>query len=617
MKLFAIIFIIVVFFSNLSLAAEGNKKEVSHYLIQARIKYDSSRYKEALELWSKVLALDPQNKEALKYINKTQKKTGLTFQNGRVTAEKMLTKPSIFQKRANKYIIQGKKYYSQGRYNWAISEWKKALLIDPSNTEIAEYIEKTAARLKQKPEERKPPEPSMLPKPPQPEYPEPVFERPKKGTLSLGDAVEIGLKNHLPIQIAKEQLDLAKFKEREAFRELFPQAMVRWDETSGIVSAKDYVGRKYQLKLQHPLYHGGELKNTWKQAKMNFEITKENYEKTKEDYCIELIRAYYDYTKTIRNFKIQEDLLKELEKDIEMAKKEHDAGLSALVDFLNVQTQYNQAHYSYLSSQNTLSLAKLSFLQLLNLDNDPESNITVDTEIIFKEYDIDLDECIKLAYENRSDLKINELGLKAAELGAKVAKSQQLPKIDLTTTVGKSAETFAPGALQMSDEWFVGAKVSVPWGPNTMNYSYTNEHIAPSLTVYGPTENEVHSVRFNILDNLAMYTEEKRSEVIREQAYSELLKGKQTAATQVREAYFNYQESLLKVKNSRANKELYEKELTIIKERRLMNEAQAQDVVSSKVKLAGEEINYNSALIENILAIAKLNKAIGIKDYFK
>jgi len=163
----------------------------------------------------------------------------------------------------------------------------------------------------------------------------------------------------------------------------------------------------------------------------------------------------------------------------------------------------------------------------------------------------------------------------------------------------------------------VGAKVNVPWGPDTLNYSYTNDNIAPSLTVFTPTSSITHSVKFNILDNLASYTEAQRSEIIYNQAYSDLVKAKQTAATEVREAYFNYQETVLKLRNSGANKELYQKELAIMKEKRLMNEAQTQDVVQVKVKLATEETNYNAALIENLVAVAKLNKAVGIKNYLQ
>lgn len=608
----AIRFYIVILISafcifNLSILAfaENYKKEIRHCLIQARIEYDNSEYEKALEWWNKALALDPQNKEALRYVKKVE---------GKLAKGKVISKG---KRTADGYILQGKKYYCQHRYSWAISEWEKALKVDPGNKEVLPYIEKAQTRLKQKKSERKPIEFNMLVKAPAPERPLAVFEKPKKEELSLDDAVALGIKNHLPVQIALEQVKLAQFKEREAFRELFPQATVRWDESSGIVSSKDYTGRKYQLKLQHPLYHGGELRYTWEQAKVNLNIAKENYDKAKEEYSLELTKAYYDYVKAIRNFNVQEELLKGLEQDLSIAKKEYDAGISTLIDFLNVQSQYNQVYYSYLSSSNTLSLAKSNLYQFLNLDQDPAVNIKIETEVVFEEHKVDLEECIKLAYENRTDLKMNELTLKSAELGDRVAKSQQLPRVDLTGTIGKAGEVFTPGNLQMSNDWFLGAKVSVPWGPNTMNYSYTNEHIAPSLTVFSPTQNAIHSVRFNILDNLASYTEGKRGEITKQQAYADLIKGKQEAATQVREAYFNYQESTIKVKNSLANKELYQKELAVIRERRLMNEAQTQDIVSAKIKLAGEEVNYNSALVENILSLAKLNKAMGIKNYFK
>ena len=602
-------------FFNLSFAETDQKKELNHCLIQAKIQYNSSQYEEALEWYNKALAIDPQNKEALKYTKKAQEK--LARKKQKQPLQPPPAKETRIRYKAEAYTTIGKKYYSQERYNWAIDEWKKVLKLEPGNEQVRGYIERAAQRLHQKKTDRKPVEADMIVKPPRPDTPPSVFAKPQKDLLSLQESMEIGVKNHFPIQIALGQMKLARFKEKESFRELFPQAMVRWDESSGVISSKDYAGRKYQLKVQHPLYHGGELRYTWEQAKMNLKISKENYDKTKEDYILELTKAYYDYVRTLKNFDIQDRLLKELERDLTTAKKEYEANIISLIDFLNVQSQYNQAYYSYLSSENTLSLARLNFLQLLNLDNDPSIDVKIDKELVFKDHKIDLEDCIKLAYEHRTDLKINELSLKAAEYGEKIAKSQSAPKIDLTGTIGKAGEVYTPGNLQLSNDWFLGAKVSVPWGPNSLNYSLTKEKLAPSLTVFTPTQNEIHSFRFNILDNLGSYTEIQRSEVTKQQAYSDLLKGKQVAATQVREAYFNYQESTLKVKNSLANKELYEKELAVIKERRLMNEAQTQDIAQAKVKLAGEETNYNAVLVENILAVEKLNKAIGIRNHFK
>lgn len=603
-------------FSNLSFAETNQKsvqkKELNHCLIQAKIQYSDFNYEEALEWYDKALAIDPQNKEALKYSKKAREKL-----EKREPKESPRTKKTTKQRRIEIYIANGKKYYSQERYNWAATEWKRALVLDPDNEQVKGYVERATQRLHQKARDRGPVEADMIVKPPRLDTPPPVFVRPQKDQLSLKDSIDLGVKNHLPIQIALGQMKLARFKEKESFRELFPQAMVRWDESSGVVSSRDYAGRKYQLKVQHPLYHGGELKYTWEQAKMNLKITKENYDKTKEDYVLELSKAYYDYVKTLRNFDVQDRLFKELEQDLTTSKKEHEGNIISLIDFLNVQSQYNQAYYSYLSSENTLALARLNFLQLLNLDNDPSIDIKIDRELVFKDHKIDLEECIKLAYKHRTDLKINELSLKAAEYGEKIAKSQNAPKIDLTGTIGKAGEVYTPGQLQLSNDWFLGAKVNVPWGPNSLNYSFTKEKLAPSLTVFEPTQNEIHSFRFNILDNLGSYTETQRSQVTKQQAYSELLKGKQTAATQVREAYFNYQESALKVKNSLANRELYEKEFLVIKEKRSMNEAQTQDIAQAKVKLAGEETNYNAVLVENILAVEKLNKAIGIRNHFK
>lgn len=593
---------------------EKEQREIDGDLKKAGEAYDASRYEKAIELYKKVLAIDPENKKAQDYLRRAQDEQG---------REK---KPTIMQKKARGHIDLGRKYYNQRMFKWAASEWKKAQLIDPTNAEVAEDIKKAEARIENPEEKKKPIEKELVIKKEQGDEESKIEKeykpvKPVKEALSLEDALQIGIKNHMPVRIAWDQVKLSRLKEQESYRELFPAASIRWEERSGAVggpsgSSQPYAGRTYQLKVQHPLYHGGELRYTWEQAKVNLRIARENYEKTKEDFSIELAKSYFDLAKAIKNSSVQDALLKDLENDLSLAKKELDQAATTLVEFLNVQSQYNQAYYASLSSENTLSLAKSNFKQLLNLEGDPTVNVTVDTNLVFKDRNIDLEKCIELAYDNRSDLKISELGIKSADYGQKVAKSQSLPRVDLTGTYGKSGEAFTPGQIVMSDDWFVGAKVNIPWGPNNMNYQLTKENLAPSLTVYQPTQNTIHSLKMNFLDNLASYTDAKQSEITAEQAYSDLLKSKHAAATEVREAYFNYQEAVLKLKNSTANRELYQKELVIIKEKRSMNDAQTQDVVAAKVKLATEETNYTAALVDALLALEKLNKAIGIKSYF-
>lgn len=518
--------------------------------------------------------------------------------------------------RFHHYINQGRIKYDMSQYEEAIKWWRKAQALEPEDKRLKRMIDRAKRKLLRSKKGFFTLRKTQLG--PDVEPPHIPFEKPnKQKILTLSDAVKIGVHNHVPIQVAEKQVKLSELKVKEAFRELFPSAFVKWDESRGVVSDMDFRGRRYQFKMSHPLYHGGELRYTWEQAKANLKIAKENYKKTIEDYTSELVRSYYTLVKAERNYKVQERLLNDLKKYLSISKAEYEKDIVPLVDFLNVQSEYNRVYYASLSSQNNLMLSRVNFLQLLNLDETEFAELKIDTEIEFKEFDIDIDKCIKLAYENRPELKIKELALEVAEYGQKVAKSRQLPQIDLTGMVGRSGEVFTPSDIQLSDEWFLGAMVNIPWGPNTLTYSYKNENIAPSLTVFTPTENEVHSLKLSLLDNLSSYTDIKKAEVDRQQAFADYLRTKQTISAEVREAYFKYQEAVLMVKNSLANQELYEKELLITKEKRSINEAETLDIVLAEEKLASEKINYNSVLTDYIIALKDLNKAIGIKDYFK
>jgi hypothetical protein len=58
-------------------------------------------------------------------------------------------------------------------------------------------------------------------------------------------------------------------------------------------------------------------------------------------------------------------------------------------------------------------------------------------------------------------------------------------------------------------------------------------------------------------------------------------------------------------------------DLETVKVKRSMDEAQDSNVIDSLIKLAQERFGYIQALTDYYIALASINKAVGVEDYLK
>jgi hypothetical protein len=59
------------------------------------------------------------------------------------------------------------------------------------------------------------------------------------------------------------------------------------------------------------------------------------------------------------------------------------------------------------------------------------------------------------------------------------------------------------------------------------------------------------------------------------------------------------------------------KDLEAVRAKREMDEAQDSNIVDSLIKLAQEKFGYVQALTDYYIALAAINKAVGMEDYIK
>ncbi|MFB0525948.1 MAG: TolC family protein [bacterium] len=436
----------------------------------------------------------------------------------------------------------------------------------------------------------------------------------------LEDCLRIAIANSKTLKIAEEEVRLGELKVREATRGLFPSAAAKLDRTDGNINSLETGGvdagfreTEFGLQIGQSLYQGGKFKSTFTQAKVKLEMAEKKYEKAEQDLIFDVKKAYYNLVSLQANVHEQENLLRQAESILEEVKKKHSLKLVTREELLNVQSQHNQVRYQKTSEEKDSSLALLTLKQLLNVD-EPVS-VEVDTRLDFQDLGISLEQSLELAKEHNLDLVISKLSMKFAEMGKKIARSDQGFKIDLSGFYGRGGGAYKTEDLKLSDSWYAGIKVSKTLGGSTISSGYTADQTNPKLGQTARTESNTGSVTLSLFDNLKNLSEEKEAEIEYEKAVNEVEKTEKKMDSEIKEAYFNYEKSLIQLEAVSKEIEFRKEQERIAQEKGKLNLARNSEVLGAEINLTSARTSYNEALAYYHIALASLNKAIGIEKY--
>ena len=441
------------------------------------------------------------------------------------------------------------------------------------------------------------------------------------GIVNLDDCIKIALKNHLPLQIAEKNMALAKMRIWEARRNMLPSATVGFEESTGRINARRYESRKQYIEGQQPVFRGGELYFTMKQAEVNLEVVTTDYQKIKNELILQVKKAYYTLAKGKENLKVQTDLSKEVNEIYEMVSKQSEAGVLPKVEFLNVKSQASQVKYQLVAAEGDVSVAEMVLKQAMNINT--KDSIEIEPNLGFKKVEVDFEDALGAALVNRPDIKINSLMLNYYNYGKGIAKAKGWPRVDILGSWGLAKDEFtSEDALvgddrKMEQQWYAGVKTSMPFWGSTGEYSWTREQWTPVVSTFHDSAADTSAFKFKILDKIDYYSDKKLAEIDFDKARQELNKSRQDTELEVRESCFNYEKALAQLVTSFNKLEYQKSDLEVAKMKRGMDEAQDSNVIDSTIKLAQEKFTYLQALADCHIALASINKAIGVEDYYK
>ena len=478
------------------------------------------------------------------------------------------------------------------------------------------------------------------------------------GAKDLEDLISRAQSVHTQARAAHEDITLYNRRVLLALRKLFPEASLNFNNREGVLSSNTFKGDDWHVTLKQPIFNGGVLWNTFLQEKANLEAKKKQYDKTLAELVWDVSKAYFEYQRALQTSEEHRVVVEKMKRFSEMSEEKFKEKIISEIEHLNVQSLYSQMQFDLESANQELEIAKLDMQKYLDLSvNDSVS--------IAKTYNLDdvvqgqaipagsavgaksvpdvfkgegkapeLSKLIDLSYGHRSELQVEAAKLQATRLGERIRWGEFLPKANLTYQFGALGEAYRDpvAALasvtgggvgmrndpQLKKEWQLMLEMNWNVGGNKVNYTYSRDYKAPSITQFDQASGSIlrkNGVTFGVLDGLDAFVNVKQAEVDKLNQVVELEKAEKQVLQDVKQAYYDFQKSVIQV-NSTAKRLEYRRRLRDFAEHRLSKkEIELSEYLQAESDLVREKAELHKALKDYFSARAALNHAVGIQDF--
>ncbi len=447
------------------------------------------------------------------------------------------------------------------------------------------------------------------------------------GKITIDEAVDIGLANNLKLQAAKKNIEVADARLDEAKRGLFPTVQATLDINGGKVpgtgGARFYKGKNQRLNVSQPLYHGGELTNTVKQAEENVRVGKAEFKKAKDDLVHEIRVAYYGVVKSEYNAEYQIELAEKIGEVSRQVKAQREMRVATEIDSLNVDSQYYQVLYQLEASKNDTLSANLSLKQSMNVQL--EGTIPVDLRMNFVKVNPAFEDLLKRAVENNADIRVRALALESAKYGIDIYESKKKPHLDVRGSYGMLGEAFhdteafedGKASIDQEKEWFLGVQGSVPMGPNSVEYEQIKHVYGPTVLSLTGSEDWRHHVAFNLFDQFGAVTDEKQAQYALLQAESDYRDASGEVTLRLRTEFYSLQRYLIQIDSSIAKLRYQNKQLSILEYLLGLQETSPSNYIDNLIAQVQDRYAFIQAVADYNIALSGVGLLIGDPFYFE
>ena len=275
----------------------------------------------------------------------------------------------------------------------------------------------------------------------------------EKKTLSLDEAIDLGLQNSKLLKINQAKIEEATAATKEAVEKRLPDAKasasyLRVNAVNVELKTKSNSGgggsttppveqpkvsqALYGLmNVSLPIYTGGKIRYGIESSKFLEKAAMLDAESDKDEVIQNTIEAFANLFKAKTAVRLVQENLNEAQMRTKELTNMEKNGLLARNDLLKAQLRESNMEYNLSDAENSWQLANVNMNLMLGLPTTTE--LVLDTSGLGKKEDNRvLDDFLNAARVNRKDIAAVDLRKKAAESGVKSAKGDLYPSLALT-----------------------------------------------------------------------------------------------------------------------------------------------------------------------------------------
>jgi outer membrane protein TolC len=303
--------------------------------------------------------------------------------------------------------------------------------------------------------------------------------RAQNKTLSLQEAVQLGVKNSKQLKLAQSKIDQSISQLAQAKDAALPTAKVSGGYSHALLFTRKigipgdtarftlpFDNPLYQatLSFNEPIFAGNQFKYAQKSADLLIKASKLDADKDKDDVVAVIINAYLNYYKIKQNQLVVKQNLDDIQGKLDEITKYESQGLATRNDVLRYQLQKSNTELTILELENNREIANYNMNILLGLSD----SLVLDVEEVSYKLSVDssYDQYLQIAMKDRKEFSSLNYHSQIADINIKKIHDQQYPTVgvggafyyfNLTKELIPSSGAFlAPLVIGVNASWDIG-----------------------------------------------------------------------------------------------------------------------------------------------------------------
>lgn len=399
------------------------------------------------------------------------------------------------------------------------------------------------------------------------------------GTLSLEECIEIVVANNPDLAMARADLGNREALLNSAKKDLYPTLSAQYSylhQPDEVYTLPDFF--TYGVTAEQPLYKGKSLITSVKQAELSRESSQLAIEQLTNTLVFEVYGRYYELLRALKLEDEARQSVLRLQSHSKDAKAFYEAGLIPKNDMLQSEVELAQGEQDLVDAENASAMAKSRLNVLMERPVGALLNVEDHSDYVIQ--DINWDEVVAKARENRAEIAQSDKAVQLAENDIILKKAPYLPSVTLSASYDRVGDEL--GAAP-AGQGFPGEVKSIKAVATWQLWTWLKER------------DEVYAAEKN------------------------LQKAKKAVDRTVNEVTLDARNSYLRLEQAAKRIKVSEKAIEHARENYRINQAQYQaqlatstDVLDAQTLLNEAMTNYYDALYGYQLALAAIDKSKGL-----